>query len=162
MGEALRKLKSAAQPVTFDLDAPLLVIARSDRHAFAVHPDSARCGSCEPEKGARGICEAHYQPALVQARCVRALIGQIANAACRGQMANADQRVYGPWLEVLDQVEDGITTLAVTLEMVRWLKRQTEKEETTISPGLAQWKLALLDYLDDRLTTADLEAAVER
>ena len=162
MGEALRKLKSAAQPVTFDLDAPHLVIARSDRHAFAVHPASARCATCEPEKGARGICDAHYQASLVQARCLRALIGQVVNAACRGQMTPSDQRIYAPWLEALDQVDDNITTLTVTLEMVRWLKRQAEKEEATITPGLAQWKLALLDFLDDLLKTAELEAAVEK
>ena len=55
MGEALRKLRTAGREVAVDLNAPDMTIARSDRHAFAIHPDSARCGRVTSRRATRDL-----------------------------------------------------------------------------------------------------------
>ena len=158
MGEALRKLRTAGREVQVDLNAPALTIARSDRHAFAIHPDSARCEACDPEKGPRGICEEHYQPTLAKARCVRMLIHTVVRGACGEQLGRADGKVYAAVLEALDAVDDGDTTLTLTLDAVRWLSKQAGKEEAKIAAGLAQWREAWSDYLEAIIRIAEQEA----
>src|SRR3990167_9180368 len=129
MGEAIRKLKTAGSPVTCDLAAPHLTIARSDQHTFAVHPSATACMTCDLTAGRRGLCAAHYDPALAQARCVRALIGEIVRVAFSGQMGRADGKIYAALLEELDSIDDGQTTLALTLEIVRWLLRLIARDD---------------------------------
>ena len=154
MGEAIRKLRTAGQLVTFDLDAPRLTIAASDRHAFAVHPGSAGCEACDPAAGRRGICPAHYAPALAQARCVRALIGEVVRAAFGGQMGRHDGKIYAAWLEALDEVDAGTTTFGLPLEQVRWLAQIVVKDDVKLSPGLSQWREAVANYLDEIMLAA--------
>ena len=149
MGEAIRKLRTAGQLVAFDLDAPRLTIAASDRHAFAVHPGSAGCVACDPAAGRHGICAAHYAPALAQARCVRALIGEVVRAAFGGQMGRSDGKIYAAWLEALDEIDEGTTTFDLPLEQVRWLARLIVRDDVKLAPGLAQWREAVVTYLDE-------------
>lgn len=162
MGEALRKLRTAGREVTVDLNAPDMTIARSDRHAFAIHPDSARCEACDLEKGPRGICEEHYQPELAKPRCVRVLIHALVRGALGNEITRADGKIYAAVLEELDRVDDGNTELLLTLEVVRWLLKLGSRDDAKIAAGLSQWREAMVDFLDSLVKTAELDAAVER
>jgi len=161
MGDAIRKLKTAGHLVEFDLTVPHLTIARSDQHTFAIHPASVACETCDPPMGRRGLCDAHYNPALVQARCIRMLIGEVVRAAFSGQMGRADGKIYAALLEELDSIDDGQTTLALTLEIVRWLLKLATKEDIKINPGLCQWREVFVGYLESIVQSAELEAATQ-
>ena len=158
MGEAIRKLKTAGHPVTCDLTAPHLTIARSDQHSFAVHPSATACMTCDLTAGRRGLCAAHYDPALAQARCVRALIGEIVRVAFSGQMGRADGKIYAALLEELDSIDDGQTTLALTLEIVRWLLRLIARDDLKVAPGMAQWREVVAEYLETLVADAERDA----
>ena len=160
MGEALRKLRTASQPVTFDANGPRMTIARSDLHAFSVHPGSAGCSACDvsPGAGRRGICQAHYAPALAQARAVRALAGEVVRAAFAGQMGRHDGKVYAAWLEAFDEIDDGTTAFSLPLEQVRWLLQLVVRDDVKLSPGLAQWREAVADYLEALVDAAERDA----
>lgn len=160
MGEALRKLRTAGQLVQFDVNLPHMTIARSDQHAFAVHPGSAGCTACDtsPSAGRRGVCQAHYDPALAQARAVRVLVGEVVRAAFGGQMGRHDGKVYAAWLEALDDIDDGVTEFSLPLEQVRWLSKLAARDDVKLSPGLAQWREALVDYLEDTVAAAERDA----
>ena len=158
MGEAIRKLKTAGHPVTCDLTAPHLTIARSDQHTFAVHPSATACMTCDVTAGRRGLCAAHYDPALAQARCVRALIGEIVRVAFSGQMGRQDGKVYAAWLEILDEIDDGLTQFSLPLEQVRWLARLVARDDLKVSTGMAQWREVVAEYLETIVAGAERDA----
>ena len=158
MGEAIRKLKTAGHLVAFDLSVPRLTIARSDQHTFAIHPASVACETCDPPMGRRGLCDAHYNPALVQARCIRMLIGEVVRAAFSGQMGRHDGKVYAAWLEILDEVDDSITQFSLPLEQVRWLARLIARDDLKVAPGMAQWREVVAEHLETLVADAERDA----
>ena len=158
MGEAIRKLKAAGHLVAFDLTAPHLTIARSDQHTFAIHPASVGCETCDLTAGRRGLCDAHYDPALAQARCIRMLIGEVVRAAFSGQMGRHDGKVYAAWLEILDEVDDSITQFSLPLEQVRWLARLIARDDLKVAPGMAQWREVVAEYLEAIVVDAERDA----
>lgn len=158
MGEAIRKLKTAGHLVEFDLTVPRLTIARSDQHTFAIHPASVGCETCDLTLGRRGLCDAHYNPQLVQARCVRVLIGEVVRAAFSGQMGRGDGKIYAAWLEALDDIDDNMTQFSLPLEQIRWLSRLVARDDIKVAPGLAQWREGMADHLEALITDAERDA----
>ena len=158
MGEAIRKLKTAGHLVELDLTVPHLTIARSDQHTFAVHPASIGCDTCDLTVGRRGLCDAHYDPTLAQARCIRALIGEVVRAAFTGQMGRQDGRIYAAWLEALDEIDDSVTQFRLPLEQVRWLARLIARDDLKVAPGMAQWREVVAEYLEGLVTESERDA----
>ncbi|MDO8700780.1 MAG: hypothetical protein Q7J56_03930, partial [Deltaproteobacteria bacterium] len=127
-------------------------------HTFAIHPASVGCETCDAALGRRGLCDAHYNPALVQARCIRMLIGEVVRAAFSGQMGRHDGKVYAAWLEALDEIDDTITQFRLPLEQVRWLSRLVARDDIKVAPGLAQWREVVAEHLEALVADAERDA----
>lgn len=128
MGEARRKLLAASQIAKIELDRPEVVISWADR---------------------RTLSQADIElprSALVR-RAVRFAVIQTINAAFPQGMGRRDGKLYAAWLEILDDEEEGLS-YEVPCGQIEWLRTHMENEDLKVPAGIAQWREAVVDYLE--------------
>jgi hypothetical protein len=133
MGEARRKLVLAARMVTFDFAAPGLVLSRADQEGL---------GGGQKAK----------------AQATRILLGQLANAKYKDGMDRPVGKVWAAWQELmLEETEDGSPAQVVEIPMSQldWLVKLAKDDAVKIRPELAQWREALVDYLEDLIARVE-------
>lgn len=128
MGQARLKMLDSGKPVTFDFSAPEFHIVKGDRDWLA--------------KGDDG----QVNDALVVPRAAKFTISSVIKAAFPQGMDRRDGKVWAAWLEVL---EDGPETkIDMAKGQVEWLRKHAADESVRVPPSLAQWREALVDYLE--------------
>lgn len=126
MGQARLKMLEAGKLVAFDFSAPKYHIVKGDREAL---------------KSADGGAQDR-----TQARATRFSIVQVVQAAFPQGMDRKDGKVWAAWQETLD--DEGADGVDVNRGMVSWLLAVSSRDELKVAPSLAQWREALVDYLE--------------
>jgi hypothetical protein len=122
MGVVSQKMSKQSEQVEVDFAAPMYAMMKADRGAMS--------------KGAAS----------------RVLIITLVSAKYPqqgGGMKLADGRIWAAWQEVFVESEDsGSDGVMVTVGQLEWLIGILKDETVGLPAGLAQWRLALLDYLE--------------
>ena len=144
MGSA-EKLKREGEVLRFDFAAPTLRVSKTDRVGLAM----GEGGEKDETK--------------VVPRAVRFCIGQVITAAFAskgpgdpGGMDRKSGKFWAAWQEVMD---DDPIQAEVTRGQVEFLKKYFEAEDLKVAPALAQWREAVLEYIEELLAPKPAEEA---
>jgi hypothetical protein len=127
MGEARRKLMLATRIVKFDFTLPKLVMVRADREGLG--------------GGSRAV-----------AAGVKILLNQLVQAKHKDGVDRQVGKAWAAWQEyILEESEAGepVDVVEMPLSQVEWLARIAKDETVKVRPEFAQWREALIDYLDE-------------
>jgi hypothetical protein len=123
MGVVQRKLKLAGAPIAFDFGAPSMLLSKHEYELME---------------------KADYKGREVE-QATRAMIIAAVGAAFPQMKKREDSKIWAAWLEVLN---DDPSTAEVTRGMVDWLRQVVARDDLPVIPPHAQWREALVDYLD--------------
>jgi hypothetical protein len=126
LGDARRKLILAARLVTFDFTAPHLVMARADREGLGGGTKAVAAG-------------------------VKILLTQLVSAKYKDGIDRTAGKSWAAWQEfMIEESESGdpIDTVEMPLGQIEWLSKIAKDDSVKIRPEFAQWREALVDYLD--------------
>jgi len=132
MGEAKLKLMKASKIVTFDFAGPVLHMSKAEIRSFS--------RGAEPE----GLVD----ETRARQRAVWFTLSQIVGAAYPQGMDRHDGKLWSAWQESWDDDEMEESRVQVTWSQVEWLRKHAAKDELKTQPGLAQWREAVVDYLE--------------
>jgi hypothetical protein len=131
MGQARQKLLRAGESVEFDFAAPEFHVLKGDQENLQRRDDGSTDG------------------ALVAPRACRFTITSVVKAAFPNGMDRQDGKLWAAWLEVMD---DDARPAEVTRGLVEFLHKHAADGSVRVPPSLAQWREALVDYLEALLT----------
>jgi hypothetical protein len=120
----------AARVIKFDFTAPDLAMARADREGLG--------------GGTRAV-----------AAGVRIVLNQLVSAKYKDGIDRLAGKSWAAWQEyMLEESEGGEAAdlVEMPLGQVEWLARIAKDDAVKIRPEFAQWREALIDYLDDLMT----------
>jgi len=137
MGSA-EKLKREGEVLRFDFAVPALRVSKTDR-----------VGLTMGEGGEKD--ETKIVP-----RAVRFCIGQVVSVAFPQGMDRKSGKIWAAWQETMDEDPK---TAEVTRGQVEFLKKYFEAEDLKVAPALAQWREAVLEYIEELLAPKPAEEA---
>lgn len=139
MGERSRRLVAQSKL----LEATVMVELDLDRVEFLM-----------TEGDVANLSVGEQKPSLMAARIV---ITQAVNADYGGGMDRRDGQLWAGWQEVLAGTE---SRFSITQGQVKWVSNVLAKEDLKLPPGLAQWREALVSYLEDTAHVVGVVPAV--
>jgi hypothetical protein len=135
MGQARVKLLKEGETVEFSFGQPEMHVVKGDRLMLA-RVEAGQNGQATDET-------------LIVPRAVRATISAVVQSAFPQGMDRRDGRIWAAWLEVIE--DDAGDQVAVTRGQVEWLKKHLANEDVKVNPALAQWREAVVDYVETLL-----------
>jgi len=136
MGEAKRKLQLAARMIQFDFMAPKIVMSRADREGLGGSSRAMAAG-------------------------IRILINQLVSAKYKDGIDRLAGKSWAAWQEYLLEESEGgepIDVVEMPLGQVEWLSKIACDDAVKIRPEFAQWREALVDYIDQLMREDPIEA----
>ena len=145
---AREKLIESGKLVQFDFQAPALHLRQGDREAMNKDADGA------------------VDESLVVPRAVALVMTEIVTAAFapdpktgQGGLSRKDGKIWAAWQELFGDEPETSGQVEVPLGQIEWIKKHAVSDELKIRPGFAQWREALVDYLEQLLEAARAELA---
>jgi hypothetical protein len=117
----------ATRIIRFDFAAPALVMARADREGLGGGTKAVAAG-------------------------VKILLNQLVSAKHKEGVDRQAGKAWAAWQEyILEESEAGdpIDVVEMPLGQIEWLARIAKDETVKVRPEFAQWREALIGYLDE-------------